>query len=165
MDGVQLTAAQAAMADGAAREAKLNRALDLAQTEERVATNVSGDDAAYLYGAKAPPAAYLTPMSAGLIAKLCRRQDGLCARIASMHMEQAEQKRDMDFSMDRAAGLAGVACSMQASLTTNSTTLRGMDSFVGRICKSPRSMRNRTTSKSSKSSPQTLVRGFNTSKK
>merc|ERR1712224_1077961 len=83
-------------------------------------------------------ASYLTAM----LDKLTRRQDALCARSATLELEQATQSKDLLFCRDRVSGLAETSTSMQASLTTNSKTLKGMDSFAGRICGSPRGRRN-----------------------
>jgi len=113
----------------AARETQLQRSLEAAQSEDGArwqAASFEGNDVAYF---------------CGLMEKMAKRQDALIARTAAMQVEQVAQQADFSFSKDRAAGLAEVGSSMQASLTTNSKTLKGMDSFVGRICKSPRTSR------------------------
>ena len=67
------------------------------------------------------------------------------------------QQGDINFQNERVGGLAEVSTSMQASLTANSKTLKGMDSFVGRICgvRSPRSRGNVDRS------PRSGVKKFN----
>jgi len=142
------------LCEGIAREAQLQRALKAAQSEESgrwKAANIESGDITYF---------------SGLLEKMVKRQDALMARTAAMRVEQRVQQADTSFIQERAGGLAEVASSMQASLTTNSKTLKGMDSFVGRICKSPRNLRQNADGSPCTPGTRRVVKNFsNVSKK
>lgn len=141
---------QQALSRSRENETQLERSLEEAQMAPQLGqgTDISASDAEYM---------------TALLEKLCKRQDSLCARTASLAQEQASQLADTSFVGERVGGLAGVSASMQASLTTNSKTLKGMDSFVGRICgsRTPRSQGNHGSPRCSPRSSATAVKKFN----